>query len=117
MKAFVIKNTHLTRGSFLDFGWGNGYVAIPEGHPMHGKDYDTIHDEFSIDINGGLTFSCFAKELRPRWEKEGNVELNDTDWVIGFDTAHSWDSLDKWPDAESVMIEANRLKEQCESYS
>ena len=42
LKSFVKELTHLPRNGFMDFGWGNGYVVIPEGHPMHGKHYDDI---------------------------------------------------------------------------
>jgi len=42
MKAIIKENTWLTRGGYMDFGWGNGYVLIPEGHPLHGKPYDDI---------------------------------------------------------------------------
>lgn len=41
-------------------GWGNGYVAIPEGHPCFGKDYDQIYDEYNINVHGGLTFSDYS---------------------------------------------------------
>jgi hypothetical protein len=57
----------------LEFGHLNGYVHLPPGHPWFGKGYDDIH----CDVHGGLTFS----------------EGTQTDWVIGFDTAHAWDIM------------------------
>ena len=51
MKTFLRENTWLTRG-ITDFGWGNGYVLIPQGHPLHGKHYD----EIDVDVHCGLTF-------------------------------------------------------------
>ena len=36
------------------------------------------------------------------------------DYVIGFYTRHYGDSLKRWPTAESVMAEVNRLIEQCQ---
>lgn len=35
-------------------------------------------------------------------------------WVIGFDTLHYGDDMKRWPDQNSVMKEANDLKEQLE---
>lgn len=35
-----------------------GYVAIPPGHPWHGKDHDDIHEaDPDLEVHGGLTFS------------------------------------------------------------
>jgi len=36
-------------------------------------------------------------------------------WIIGFDTLHYGDNMDKWPDKESVMEEVNSLKEQMDN--
>jgi len=112
MKAFVKENTWLTRNSFMDFGWGNGYVIIPKGHPLHGKNYDEIHDLIpALVVNGDLTFADSADDLK--WD-----ELPDNSegaWVIGFDTAHSWDTLEKWC-KDAVMEEAERLKNQLAEY-
>ena len=108
LKAFVKPSTFSYGYSA---GYGNGYVVIPEGHPLHKMGYDDIHDKYDIDVHGGLTFAEIASGLRewgiPDW-------VNETDWIIGFDTAHYGDSLQRWPDEESVLSEANRLKEQCE---
>lgn len=106
MRAFVVETKHLSRG-VMDFGWGNGYVVIPKGNPLHGLHYDEIND-MGVEINGGLTFSCSVdklswKELLP--EDKGG-------WVVGFDTAHSWDTLVMWPNEQSVMKEAENLKQQ-----
>jgi hypothetical protein len=103
--AFVKENKHLTRG-FIDFGWGNGYVAVPYSHPCYGMSYDDIHDKYNIEVNGGLTFSAQAdKDFWPE-KPEGDW------WIVGFDTAHYGDSLENWPDALSVLREAKRLKKQ-----
>lgn len=75
-------------------GWGNGYVHLPPGHKWYGWDYNTI----PVDIHGGLTFG--------QWDKE---HIN---WVIGFDTAHSGDTLENWP-KERVIEETNDLLKQC----
>lgn len=83
-------------------GWGNGYVALPVGHPLYEKDYMDIDD---IDINGGLTYSSHYNERRDPIETKGM-------WIIGFDTLHSHDSIEMWPNEESIMNEANKLKDQ-----
>lgn len=97
-----------TLGHMMDRGWGNGYICVPEGHPLHGVDYNEIHN---IDAHGGLTFcetgeSCKSGE----WGCPDFVQA--TDWVIGFDTAHYMDSADKWPDEASVLAEASRVADQ-----
>ena len=95
------KNTHLID---IERGWGNGYVVLPKGHKYHGSEYD----EIDVNVNGGLTFSESVDSLD--WD-----ELTEKDkggWVIGFDTAHAWDNLELWPDAQSVMKECERLMKQ-----
>ena len=88
----------------LDFhmsrGWGNGYVAIPKGHPWYGVSYWDLFQD--IDIHGGLTFSQTA----PNWAEEHGFDPED--WVIGFDTAHFGDTIQKW-DEQSVTEETKRL--------
>ena len=95
----------------MNFGWGNGYVLIPIGHPLHGKDYTEIEN---IDVNGGLTFSeVVDKKLIERYE--GLKEEDEGCWMVGFDTCHSWDTLEAWP-KENVQAEADKLKEQLINY-
>lgn len=66
-----------------------GYVAMPPGHPWHGKHYDDLE---GIEVHGGLTFSeecgggfggavCHV----PSPGEPDNV------WWLGFDMAHAWD--------------------------
>lgn len=54
-----------------------GYVAIPEGHPWHGRHY---HD-LDARVHGGLTFS------RPA----AASELHEAYWLTGFDCGHAFD--------------------------
>lgn len=49
-----------------------GYVLVPESHPDERKHYDDVE----VDVHGGLTFRCKAKE--------------GGSW-FGFDTAHAGD--------------------------
>jgi len=102
MRTFVKRNTWLQG---ITTGWGNGYVVLPKGHKYHGKDYDDIN----VDVHGGLTFSDAANELND-WPEI--IAEDKGGWVIGFDTAHLDDDLNKWPDAESVMKETENLKKQ-----
>ena len=47
MKVVIKKITWFPREN-MDFGWGNGYVLIPENNPLHRKDCDDIY-EIQID--------------------------------------------------------------------
>ena len=112
MKAFVKENTWLTRKSFMDFGWGNGYVVIPKGHVLHGISYNGIHELIpNLEVNGGLTFSDTVDTLSWKEIPKGS----EGGWVVGFDTAHSWDTLEMWS-KEKVMEEAENLKNQLLKY-
>jgi hypothetical protein len=64
--------------SFFSRGWGNGYVKIPKDHPLHGQSYVDSNEINSLDVPGGVTYS----------EKDDE----DGGWVIGFDTAHSFNN-------------------------
>jgi len=57
------------------FGSLCGYVAIPEGHPAHGKDSGDDGVE-ELEAHGGLTFAGPATGGH---------------WVLGFDCAHGFD--------------------------
>ncbi len=109
LKTIVKENTWLTR-SFMDFGFGNGYVLLPTTHHLHGVPYEDI----DVDIHGGLTFSTLVdKEMVDEWGLNGDDVGK---WCVGFDTCHTGDTLEKWP-KESVQEEANKLKQQLEQFS
>lgn len=108
MKTLIKEITWLTRG-IIDFGWGNGYVLIPEGHPLHGKHYDDI----DVDVHGGLTFSELVDdEMIEKWEIDAEDKGK---WCVGFDTAHYQDNLSRWP-KEAVQAEADNLMKQLVAY-
>ena len=67
-------------------GWRCGYVGVPEGHPLYGKKYEEIENDF--EMNGGLTYSNYNES----YDKEAGVTKY---WYIGFDCAHSGDVLDR----------------------
>lgn len=109
MKTFVKKtNLEITRG------WGNGYVILPKGHPLHGKHYSDIHNMFpDLDVHGGLTFSEPASEVMEYgWAMPTDCEDG---WVVGFDTCHYMDNPTNCT-AKYVVAETERLKKQLESF-
>lgn len=62
-----------------DMGHRCGYVALPKGHPLFGKDWDKCYDIApELDVDGGITFA------------------NGTDdtWILGWDAAHAWHKRD-----------------------
>ena len=79
----ILENTWLRRYPNTDrHGWGNGYVRIVKGNPYYGLHYDDI----PVSVHGGLTFAQHITDdpfFPPGY------------WV-GFDTAHSGDSLNNW---------------------
>ena len=102
MRTFVKPLTFLMMSST---GWGNGYVVIPKGHKLHGKDYDNI----DVDVHGGLTFAANSDELD--WEEL--IEEDKGGYVVGFDCAHAGDNSENCP-KRYVEKEAENLKEQLE---
>jgi len=111
MKTFVKENTWMLNIS-RNFGWGNGFVVIPKGHPLWGKNYHEIYDLMpELDVHGGLLFSEFADELD--WPE---LDEKDKDgWVVGFTTLHYGDRFTLW-NHERVLSETERLKKQLENY-
>lgn len=87
-KYVLRENTWLDR-SVMDFGWGCGYVVIPKGCILNGRSYDEINEH--IDVHGGLTYARSGeKSLGFGFN---SCDINDEDWVVGFDTSHWGDSL------------------------
>jgi hypothetical protein len=67
-----------------------GYIAVAQGHPWFGKQYD--HEAVEIDCHGGLTFSDFCAEDH----QHGICHVPaagepDKVWWFGFDCAHAFD--------------------------
>ena len=106
--TFLRKNTWLNGGNLFvsRHGWGNGYAVIFKGHPMYGKSYN----EIPIDVHGGLTFSHDVNSLNRESFPEITDEMKDG-WMIGFDTAHYSDDMERWP-KEEVKRETEHLKSQ-----
>lgn len=113
------RNNNLPEHYCLKSGYANGYVAVPPGHPLYAKsDLDSL-----LDVHGGVTFTdCFdnVKRIFKSIEYiDEPVGVTDDWWVIGFDTCHFEDSLERWP-REAVVAETlrmkNQLEELCTSY-
>lgn len=76
-----------------------GYVGVPPGHPLHGKDYDSVSIPGNEDgyprVHGGLTY---ADECQERDEPcRGICHIAapgepDKLWWLGFDCAHCDDA-------------------------
>lgn len=64
-------------------GWC-GYVAVPQSHPLHGKNYEGL----DIDVHYGLSYSaaCQGRICHvPQPSEPDDV------WWLGFDCAHYMD--------------------------
>jgi hypothetical protein len=104
---FLIKNTWIP----IESGYANGYVAVPEGHPLYGKDYDDLN---GIWVHGGLTYS--GKMVPYHYDFELlDGELPQEYWCFGFDTAHWGDNLETC-DRDFCINEVTRLQTQIEDY-
>lgn len=115
LEGVQTKNDNLDRSSWRDGPWNNepdhvvwehngfpclmhrgwsgawcGYVAVPPGHPLHGKDYNDLDYESGIGsiAHGGLTYSGPCSGAICHVAKPG--EPDDVHW-FGFDCAHSFD--------------------------
>jgi hypothetical protein len=88
----------LQMSSLFDRGWGNGYVAVPRGHPWYRRDYNDLH----VEASGGMTFSDFGKHLGSCPEHLQNH------WVVGFDTGHAWNTSEN-SDKKMVIAETIEL--------
>lgn len=77
-----------------------GYVGIPKGHPLFGRDYDELYrDGIDLDCHGGLTFAGLCStptEERPETDcicliPEEGSDRSSVVWWFGFDCAHAGD--------------------------
>jgi len=67
-----------------------GYVAVPPGHPYHGKGL-----EVDLSAHGGITYAHGCAGEICHKAKPGE---SDEVWWFGFDCAHCWDLI-PWMDA------------------
>ena len=90
-----------------NIGYLNGYVSIPNNHPLFEKDYD----EIDIDIYGGLTFS--GKNLTSYYKELIDSVVKFETWWIGFDTVHNYVHRDM----NYVIEETKKMAEQLAQYT
>lgn len=77
-----------------DMGHRCGYVALPKGHPLFGKDWDKCYGIApELEVDGGITFANGTDDM----------------WILGWDAAHSWHRRD-W----TIMSE--RMRESAQKY-
>lgn len=92
--------------------WWCGYVAVPQNHPLHGKDYigewDEVKDEHipspvtGLRVHGGITYAD---------------DMEGMGWTFGFDCHHGSDGdtpddEERWKTQSYAAHEAERLAEQ-----
>jgi hypothetical protein len=74
-----------------------GYVRVPPGHAMHGRNYDNV----DVEVHGGLTFA----------EEEPCAHEDGQGWWFGFDCAHAGDaSIDLSVDPITLSPGAARIR-------
>lgn len=75
----------------VDHGALCGYVGVPPGHPLYGKDYDSTGE---IEVHGGITYadSCQGSICH----KVSPGEPDDI-WWFGFDCVHAGDYAPGFP--------------------
>lgn len=74
--------------------WRVGYVAIPEGHKLYGR--ENVH----FNVHGGITFTGKGERIGTNY-----------DWLIGFDCNHYGDNPFV-EDENYVMSELKGLVDQ-----
>ena len=100
-----VKETTAFDYTTLKKGWGNGYVIIDFSHPYFGlTEWDAYGQKNQIirgplNVHGGITFEQLVD--RHDWIPRSH-------WTLGFDTAHSGDTLETWP-KERVELETKEL--------
>lgn len=112
--TYVIDRKPLTGGHLC------GYVLIPEGHKLYGKEGLQYEDSSTLEVHGGITYAGKAKPPYCMVPDEEYSKLSDG-WWIGFDCAHYLDLLPLSVSMEATQREfyANNpdiLKDAQETY-
>lgn len=104
---------------YMNKEWHNGYIQIPEHHPLH--EFDYLDDNFpDLDVHGGVTFSkkYSFRNLAVQVEQENELFLKyEGTWCIGFDCNHLGDTQNVffggyWKDSNFVECECKKLIDQ-----
>ena len=69
----------------MPWGYYCGYVEVPKTHPMFGKEYNKLPEEWHMAVNGGITFSEIVEGFDP---------FVDGRWLVGFDCAHLFNRME-----------------------
>lgn len=84
-----------------------GYVAVPEGHPAYGLDYDAELLR-EINVHGGLTYSWSGGKDAKYPGPGENL------WWFGFDCAHLGDQISGREYPGDVLRSQLYVKNECE---
>jgi hypothetical protein len=103
----TIEKAGFTVYSF-SFGWGNGYVAVPPGHPWYGRT-----DIYNVFISHEISFANHGDHLL-----KCPVRLR-KHWILGFHTKYYLDLMypPKKEDVirETVVLYAQAFLEEIKS--
>ena len=134
-KKYIIESDFEYNGyrcvtTFGYLGHRCGYVGVPEGHPLYGKNYGDYTDYSLDDLEGNAcdkmgAFPLFMAALAPKekvrlellfnvhgsltYSSKGEYPVESDLWWLGFDCAHAGDGrdLDKlqelWGDDPSIQ--------------
>jgi hypothetical protein len=80
-----------------------GYVAVPPGHPVHGKEYGS-RDFPDLDVHGGITYTRACQGDVCHVPAPGRP---DDVWWLGFDCAHAFDRRPAWEAFERTLAETD----------
>jgi hypothetical protein len=84
----------LLRRSPMSGGWC-GYVAVPPGHPWHGRSWRDEDGGPDVEVHGGITFSQGCTEGGEICHVPEPGEPDDV-WWLGFDCGHAFDVAPKF---------------------
>ncbi len=92
-----LAHRHATNGHWC------GYVGVPEGHALHGRDYSDV----DVDVHGGLTFAAGCRKTDDPAVGICHVrEPHDPEvWWFGFDCAQLGDVR---PGTRSLLAQLGR---------
>lgn len=95
-----------------------GYVGVPDGHPLFGKEIDDVVDR--LDVHGGVTYADACRDIVCHFADNEDEKR----WWFGFDCMHSWDysptvgampgggSARSYKDMDYVRLELEKLAYQ-----
>lgn len=88
----------------LERGWGNGYAVVDPNNKLHGLSESEVMG-MGVSIESEIAYSGKMEYIKGKEH-----------WVIGFDTAHFGDSIEKWPKSRVEFV-AQELARQVEKFN